>query len=93
MGLRRRWAAEFSFLIAAPAIVGAAVIKLKDTMELPAGQLTHIPWGPILAGTLVSIVVGIGALKLLLVAVRRAKLHYFTVYCWLLAAAILVFSS
>ena len=80
-GWRRKWAAHFSFLIAMPAILGGTVIKLKDTLELPAAELQAIPWGAIVVGALVSTVVGVLALKLLLSAVRRAKLHYFAPYC------------
>lgn len=81
-GWRRRWAAEFSFLIAAPAIAGGALLKIKDTFELSPGALEAITWGPILLGSAVSLVVGIFALMLLLGAVRRARLHYFAYYCW-----------
>lgn len=87
-GLYRRWAAEFSFFIAVPAILGGAAIKLKDTLELPGDQFAATAWGPILAGSLMSLVVGIVALKLLLHVVRRAKLHYFSIYCWLLGGLI-----
>ena len=91
-GLRRRWAAEFSFLIAAPTILGAALLKLRDTMDLPAEELAAIHWPPLLVGSAFSLVVGVIALTLLLSAVRRAKLHYFSVYCGLLGAAILASS-
>ena len=89
-GLRRRWAAEFSFLIAVPAIAGATFLKIRETFNLPGAQLNEITWGPIITGSLVSLVVGIVALKLLLGIVRRAKLHYFAPYCWLLGALVLV---
>lgn len=88
-GLRRRWAAEFSFLIAVPAIIGGAAIKLKDTLQLPPAHLADIPWGPILVATLVSAAVGVVALSMLLNIVRRAKLHLFAWYCWLVGALIL----
>ncbi len=88
MGLRRRWAAEFSFYLAIPAILGATVIKLMDALQL-GSAVTALPWGPIFAAAVVSMLVGIVALRLLLGAVRRAKLHYFAVYCLLLACAVL----
>ena len=88
-GLRRRWAAEFSFLIAVPAIAGATVVKVKDTLGLPMDQLGQVAWGPVIVGSLVSLVVGVIALTLLLDVVRRAKLHYFAPYCWLLAVLVL----
>jgi len=84
LGLRKRWAAQFSFLIAVPAILGAAAIKFKDAFERPVNQLDHTIWGPIILGGLISAVVGVGALRLLLNMVQRAKLYYFAPYCWLL---------
>lgn len=88
-GLRRRWAAEFSFLIAVPAILGATGMKWLETMELSAGEAARVPWGPTLLGSLVAFVVGVVALKALLATVRRAKLHYFAPYCALLGALLL----
>ncbi len=88
-GLRRRWAAQFSFLIAVPAICGATILKVRDTLELPSEQLGEVPWSPAIVGSVVSLVVGVLALKLLLDAVQRAKLHYFAPYCWILGAFVL----
>ncbi len=90
LGLRRRWAGEFSFFIAVPAICGASVIKLKDTWELPAEKLAAIPWGPVWVGSIVSLLVGMVALGFLLRVIRQAKLHYFAPYCWAIGTMILV---
>ena len=89
LGLRRRWAAEFSFFIAAPAICGAALLKAKDTFDLYGGQLEGIPKGPILVGAVAALLSGYVALRLLLAAVRRAKLQYFCYYCWLAGIAVI----
>ncbi len=89
-GLRRQWAAQFSFLIAVPAISAATVLKLMEVSGLGSEQLGSVPWRPILLGSLVSFGVGVVALKLLLDAVRRAKLHYFAVYCWVIGALVLL---
>ncbi|MGB2984927.1 MAG: undecaprenyl-diphosphate phosphatase [Phycisphaerae bacterium] len=89
-GLRRRWAAEFSFLIVVPAIAGGTLLKVKDTLNLPAEQLAAVAWGPLVVGSILSLTVGVFALKLLLGAVRRAKLHYFALYCWVLGAVVLL---
>ncbi len=82
LGIRRRWAGEFSFFIAIPAILGAAAIKLKDALELGPEGFAALPWGPIVTGSAVSLVTGVVSLRLLLGAIRRARLHYFAVYCW-----------
>ncbi len=88
LGLRRRWAAEFSFLIAAPAILGGTLLKVRDTLSLPTEVVSAIPLGAVIVGSLVSLVVGVFALMVLLSAIRRAKLHYFSVYCLVLGALV-----
>lgn len=91
LGVRREWAAQFSFLIAAPVIFGATLLKLLETLKLPAGALPSDVWSPVLTGSAVALVVGVLALKLLLGAIRRAKLHWFALYCWAIGAAVLLF--
>ena len=77
-GLKRRWAAQFSFLIAVPSILGASAIKLAQMGARPL----QVSWAPILLGSAVAAVVGYLALRLLLAAVQRARLRYFAFYCW-----------
>ncbi len=91
-GLRRRWAAQLSFLIAAPAIAGAAAVKILDARNLPSDHLAAVENGPILVGSVVSLIVGVIALRLLLAAVNRAKLHYFAPYCWIVGVGVLVWA-
>lgn len=89
LGLHRRWAVEFSFLIAIPAILGAAAIQLvKDFEVLSSGNL---PISSVLTGSVVAGLVGIIALKLLIKTSRGAKLKYFAFYCYILAGFVLVY--
>jgi undecaprenyl-diphosphatase len=90
VGFRRRWAAEFSFLIAAPAILGGTGKKMLDTMALSPGELEGIPLGPIAVGGIISLLVGVVALRMLLTAVKRGQLHYYAVYCLALGAIVLL---
>ena len=85
VGLSREEAARFSFLLAIPAILGAAV------KELPSAGW-DIPAGNILIGFAVSAVVGFGALSLLVKFVKQGKLTGFAWYCWIIALAGLAFS-
>ncbi len=86
-GLKRRWAAEFSFLIATPTIGGVVLMQLRETLSLPESELHAIPWGPIAAGSAVGFVSGAIALHVLLDMVIRDKIHYFSYYCWIVGAA------
>jgi len=76
-----------------PPILGACTIKLWETLDLPGDVLDTMPWGPILAGSVVSFLVGAVALLILLRMVVRDKLHYFCYYCWPLGVAVMIWSA
>jgi undecaprenyl-diphosphatase len=78
--MKRRWAGQFSFFIAIPPILGASALKITEV----ARTSTQVSWGPVVLGSVTAAVVGYGALRLLLAAVRRARLKYFAVYCFAL---------
>lgn len=78
LGVDRKLAGRYSFLLSIPAIVGALILGL-DTPELH----TAIPMGTIIAGSVISALVGWFALVVLLRVVDRGQLHRFAPYCWL----------
>ena len=88
LGLNRRWAGEFSFLIGVIAIVGATLV---EGIKFFSQENAALPWGPVIAGSLVSAIVGFMALSLLLWAVRKAKLKIFAIYLILAASASLFY--
>ena len=87
IGLNRKTAARFSFLLSIPAILGVQVISLKDMIESQG----HIDPATI-CGTIASFIVGLAALKLLLKLVNTGKFHLFAPYCWL-AGILALFSN
>ncbi len=88
-GIRRRWAAEFSFFIAIPAILGATVLKLREAFAGSTDSGHVIAWGPTLLGGFIAFLFGVISLRMLLDAVRRAKLHHFAWYCFIVGALIM----
>jgi undecaprenyl-diphosphatase len=78
--VRRQWAAQFAFLVFVPAVLGVLALKAVDLAE--AGGLAVGAVGPVLVGTGVSAVVGYVCLRLLLGLVRRRSLWMFSLYCW-----------
>lgn len=70
-------AAEFSFLLAIPAIGGAAVLKSRDLAHLDIGLI-----GPYLIGSLMAFLFGLLAVYLVLSMIRRGKFEYFAYYCF-----------
>ncbi len=91
-GIRRRWAAQFSFLIVAPVIVGAGMLHVKEFISLDGMDMSHLSWGPLITGTIVATFVGVISLRVLLSFVRKARLHLFTYYCWSMALIIVLTS-
>ena len=78
LGLSPQVAAQYSFLLSIPAIVGAVLLKLKDV-----GEITIAPT-VIIAGTLTSFIVGYIALRFLLALLNRGKFSIFSYYCFAL---------
>lgn len=85
-GLERQTAARFSFLLSAPAILGAALVELKD---LPAAAGTTLPPGPVLVGTVAAAISGYLAIRFMLHVLTSSNMRLFSLYVWLLGAAIL----
>jgi undecaprenyl-diphosphatase len=75
-GVERREAFEFSFLLAIPAILGAAALELRKVDPSAVG-----PTG-LVAGVLAALLTGLGALWLLRRAVSGRRLYVFAFYCW-----------
>ncbi len=81
LGLRREDAANFSFLMAAPIIAGAGLLKLKDMTH---GQ-PHTIW----TGLVVAAIFGVLAIAALLRFVRSRSYAPFAIYRIAVAAAVL----
>ena len=73
-------AAEFSFLLAIPAIAGAAALQIPD---LSAG-LNAIGTGPLVVSFLASLAAGIAAIRLLVALLRTGGFYRFAPYLWML---------
>lgn len=79
-------AAEFSFLMAVPAIAGAAVLQIPDVLAGENGG-----WGTaLLLGSVMAAVTGVLAIRTFVAMLRRRSFHVFGVYCWLLGATFLL---
>ena len=90
LGFSRPWAVGFSLLMAVPAILGAAVLEVVD---LDAGTIAPDQWGLMASSTVVSGIVGFGAIAWLVRIVRSGRLWYFSVYLAALGVAVLIASG
>ena len=75
LGIPAKTAAEYSFLLSIPAILGAVALKIRDLGD------TAIPFHTVGAGMFASFIVGYIALRFLLVMLNRGKFSVFSYYC------------
>ena len=78
-GVERDQAVRFTFLLAVPAIAGAGLLEGIDAFRAEAE--TAMSFGALAAGTLVSFVSSLWAMRLLVGVVRANRLHWFALYC------------
>lgn len=86
----RGFAVKFSFLISIPAIIGANVLKIPEAVG--QGALAgDIP--SYVCGFIAAAVSGLFAIKLLIFVANKAKLSYFSCYCFALGSAAIIYET
>lgn len=77
-GFDRRFAVKYSFIMSIPAILGAAILELKDIGQesISAGMVGNCIVGAITAG-----LVGFVCMKTMLMLVRKKSFKGFATYC------------
>jgi undecaprenyl-diphosphatase len=84
-GVKAEKAAEFSFLMSIPAIAGGFVLTIKDKTEETGsfGAALEACFNtPYVAGAAAAAIVGLLAIYLVMGAVKKGKLEYFSYYCF-----------
>jgi undecaprenyl-diphosphatase len=84
-GVKRRDAAEFSFLLSIPAILGANLINIDKFMQLGTSQM-----GIYLGGFIAAFIAGYLVISLLIRLIVTANLKYFSFYCWSVAVTSII---
>ena len=90
LGIERSRAARFSFLMVLLPIMGASVLQIKDYVENPS--IHQIGLFPLAIGFVASFVSGFLACKWMIKIVKKGKLTYFAVYCFVVGVIAITFS-
>ncbi|MCF7792262.1 MAG: undecaprenyl-diphosphate phosphatase [Victivallales bacterium] len=89
--LKRNDAATFTFMLAIPAIAGAAFVEILSTILKNSSQIENtISIQILLIGFVISAVVGYYSLKLFLVTLKKEKLNIFSNYCFILGLTVII---
>lgn len=87
LGFDKEFAAKFSFLLSIPAILGANMLHLKDIgAGLDSSIMAYV------LGILAAIISGYLAISIVLKLIKEKSLDVFAYYCWIVGAAILIYS-
>ncbi len=87
LGIEPQEAAAFSFLMAVPAILGAAVLELPTLAE--GGAVSEL--SSLLLGSAVAAVTGILAIWIFVRMLRHRSFHRFGPYCWSVGGLFLIY--
>jgi len=77
LGIKRKDAAQYSFLLSIPAIIAANISEFKALVNIDIPQLHSY-----LAGFVSSFVVGYLIIAFLIRMIESNQLKYFAYYCW-----------
>ncbi len=82
-------AVRYSFILSVPAVLASGLVEFKDAVESPE----IIPVLPLLAGVITSAVVGVFAIRLLQIIIKKQLFKYFGYYCLVLGFVVTVVSA
>lgn len=89
VGLSKKAATRFSFLVGMPIILAGA---LKDGLDIMAGQIILPPFEISLVGFIAAAISGYLAIAWMIAYVSRIKLYWFAAYTGVLAVVLLIIS-
>ena len=82
-------AVRYSFILSVPAILASGIVEFKGAME----STEIVPVFPLLVGIITSAVVGVFAIKLLQVIIKKNLFKYFGYYCLGLGFIVTIISA
>lgn len=80
MGIERRTAAEFSFFLAIPTMLGATTLELIDNREAVMAGTLGVGWAEIAVGFAVSFIVALAVIRLFVAYVSKSGFKPFAWY-------------
>lgn len=89
VGVNKKQATRFSFLMVIIPILGASLLQVKDILETPT-ITGNTSITALAVGFITALVFGIIACRWMIRIVQKGKLIYFAIYCFIIASAVLI---
>ena len=83
-GVNREEAADFSFLLSVPIILGSSILEFCNISSISGSQVL-----PLVCAFVFAFISGVLAIKIMLKAIKKAKLYYFALYLIILAIVLI----
>lgn len=87
LGMDRRFALRYSFLMSIPAVLGANILSLKDVIA-DGMDMTLLP--AYIAGVVTAAVLGYLSIRLLKFVTDKGKFGAFSYYCWIVGGLTII---
>ena len=87
LGIKKETAVKYSFIMSIPAVIGAAVLEIKDAGGTTVTVSTVVAY---VVGMIVSAVVGYFAIRFMIGVVRRKRYIYFSIYCMVMGLVAII---
>ncbi|MEN8794680.1 MAG: undecaprenyl-diphosphatase UppP [Flavobacteriales bacterium] len=91
LGIDREKAARFSFLMVVPLIFGKIAKDLLDLIKEPA-VTDNVSYLPYVLGFAFAFVTGLIACTWMIKLVKSSKLYYFSIYCFIVGIAAIIYT-
>lgn len=88
-GLDRATAVKYSFILTAPAILGATLLEARGLYLEGVTPPVMINY---MVGMVVAFIFGVLAIKTFIRLLQNKKFHYFSYYCWAVGSGIILFT-
>lgn len=86
-GFHRKFSIKYSFIMAVPAVIGAAVWELRELSGISFHAASFF-YG--LAGVVTAAVVGFFCIKIMLHLIRKSQFRFFALYCFLIGTTAII---
>ena len=88
-GISKQYMVKYSFILCIPAVLASGLVEFKDAMEITE----IVPVAPLVIGVITSAIVGIFAIRLLQVIIKKDRFKYFGYYCLALGFIVTIVSA
>lgn len=89
-GVNKQKALDYTFILAIPSIIAAALLEFKDVLDEPDGM--KIDFLPVIIGMIVAAVVGYFSIVLFKWLLKTDKMYVFIIYTAVVGLAVIVIS-